>query len=219
MGKYICTQVLIINNEYDWLSSNHEIITPDYLVINNNTYLSMKSNQHHGFAYTYPTNILLQTTKKIFTCTILLEGNNHQIWQDHEINRKLNTTYLPFPHQFPSHASLTLANSKILGTAVRLYKKVGIFEARLYSTRNTKAQHNCDFFLLHHFGLKTMTIAVQLSLQRRSRIASLTSRRLIDVMGKPSCSTSKFFVSIEQDEYFFIWSRDYILKKEKCNNI
>lgn len=41
--------------------------------------------------------------------------------------------------------------------------------------------------LWNYLRLKTMTIAVQLSLQCLSRTASLTRRRLTAVTGKPSC--------------------------------
>lgn len=51
------------------------------------------------------------------------------------------------------------------------------------------------WYLRGQLRLNTMTIAVQLSLQQRSRTASLTRRRLTAVTGSPSCRCSiQFFV-------------------------
>lgn len=56
---------------------------------------------------------------------------------------------------------------------------------KLIRARKTDAHRSVGLFF-SHTRLKTITIAVQLSLQRRSFTASFTRRRLIVLTGKPS---------------------------------
>ena len=104
------------------------------------------------------------------------------------------------PHQFPN--ILRTSNSwefHKLAKESTCTKKLASWELADTALVTEKSQ-TWNYSLLYHLGLKTTTIAVQLSLQRRSRIASLTRRRLIDATDKPSCSTRISFVILDQHE-------------------